>query len=48
MERSDGQSEITQTIWLKDQREKELFQELQEVKFKYNELMDLIHEDSKI
>lgn len=29
-------------------REDELFEELQQIKFKYNELMDLIHQDPNV
>lgn len=29
-------------------REGELFEELNQVKYKYNELMDLVHEDASI
>ena len=36
IERSDGQAEMAQTLYLKEQREKELFEDLQQVKFKYN------------
>lgn len=37
--------ELEKVTQLQSQREQELQQQLQEVKFKYNELMDFLHED---
>lgn len=37
--------ELEKLSSLKGHREQELVEELREVKFKYNELMDFIHED---
>lgn len=39
--------EMEKLSTLKGHREQELVEELREIKFKYNELMDFIHEDPK-
>ena len=39
--------ELQQYTTLKHQREQELEEELRQVKYKYNELMDFLHEDPK-
>lgn len=45
LERGNKTSEVERVIKLKEIREKELFEELTQTKYKYNELMDFIHED---
>ena len=48
IERKGGRDELNVLLEGKNRREDELFEELTQVKYKYNELMDLVHEDSAI
>lgn len=48
IERSGGNKETTMLLQAQRKREDELFEELTQVKYKYNELMDLVHEDPNI
>ena len=45
--RHSGDKELEKYSAMKHRREQELIEELRDIKYKYNELMDFLHEDPR-